>query len=560
VEELRFKDIRWLPRRLRDLGEAKAVVAVFTTTACPLVRRYLPRLEKLAQEYRPRGVRFVAINVGPGDSIAAMATQALDQNISFAFVKDVDGSCVRALGVTRTPEVVILDAEQRLRYRGRIDDQFRLGGARPEPSREDLREALDDLLAGEPIEVATTPVDGCLIGTPAEPTPPETVPDFSRQVAPILQRHCQECHRPGTEAPFSLISYEDAHAMGEMISEVVSERRMPPWYASPDHRDFANQRILSSEEIRTIQQWVAGGMPLGDPDTMPEPLHFPEADWEIDEPDLVIAASDAITVQADGYMPYQYIILPYIFAHDTWVEQIEIKPSEPSVLHHCNLAYINPGKQGWRNSTFVTGRVPGGGPMHLDEGVALKIPEGAILVLQAHYQPNGKETSDRLSVGFRFPRVPVRTHIRHRRVHDNGFEIPAGAPAHLVKASKVLPHDATGIAMFSHMHLRGRDMSFDAVYPDGRRESLLVIPNYSFDWQLAYRWAPETKRFPKGTRIEVGAHFDNSPFNPFNPDPQKAVKFGPQTYHEMMYGFFFYLVDDEDLNFRIDTATGKKLP
>ena len=281
-------------------------------------------------------------------------------------------------------------------------------------------------------------------------------------------------------------------------------------------------------------------------------------DW-IDDPDLVLRVPAPVRIPADGYVPYKYLVLPYRFKKDTWIEQIEIRPSNPRVLHHANLGYIDSGLR-FRQRNFITGLVPGGDPMRLDPGTAVLVPKGAVLGLQCHYVTVGKPQTDRIEVGLRFPRQPVARRLRVLIAQSHSFAIPPGATFHPVRDERVLPVDAIGLGLFSHMHLRGRDMTFRAHYPDGRSETLLLIPNYSFDWQAAYRWEPDSKRFPKGTRIEVVAHYDNSAWNPFNPDPTKTVRFGPQTYHEMMYGFFFYVDANEDLGVKVDPRSGHALP
>ena len=256
IRDLRFKDIRYLPRSLDELGKRKAYVFVFTNTTCPLVQRYLPRLKSLDEEYGPQGVQFVAVNVGTGDTIQDMASHALEYGALFPFVKDTDGSCTRRLGVQRTPEVAVLDAKHRLVYRGRIDDQYRLGGALPKARRHYLEEAIQDILAGREVALATTPVDGCQITFPGAGKLPRNKYTYAEHVAPLIQRHCAHCHRPNTAAPFDLLTYDDVPSQGEMIEEVVREERMPPWFANPRHGEFRNAPTISSADRRTLVDWV----------------------------------------------------------------------------------------------------------------------------------------------------------------------------------------------------------------------------------------------------------------------------------------------------------------
>jgi hypothetical protein len=194
--------------------------------------------------------------------------------------------------------------------------------------------------------------------------------------------------------------------------------------------------------------------------------------------------------------------------------------------------------------------------MVLDHGIGFKIPKGCMLVLQLHYVTTGKETSDQTRVGFVFAKETIAKQLKHFRCHNAKLAITPGDPHHPVEAKRTLDCDATGVGMFSHMHVRGKDMVFNAIYPGGKKEILLAVPNYSFDWQMAYQWAPHAKKFPKGTVIDVVAHYDNSAFNPYNPDPKQTVKEGDQTYEEMMYGFFFYTDDAENLHLTVDPKTG----
>jgi thiol-disulfide isomerase/thioredoxin/mono/diheme cytochrome c family protein len=554
VGNLSFTDIRYTQRSLDDFGRPKAVVLVFVQTGCPLVPKYLAALDALERAYRGKGVQFVAVNVGPDDTVLDMAAQAVELNVGFPFVKDFDGRVLDAVGATRTPEVVLLDGGRRVRYRGRIDDQHRPGGSRPEPTRRDLKEALDEVLAGKDVSVPQTTVDGCLVSRAAREKPEKPV-TYAEQVGPILVKHCADCHRPGAEAPFSLATFEQAKARGKMIAEVVREGRMPPWFAAPGHGPFVNKRGLTAAERELVLQWVEGGTAPGDLTKAPAPPPARTTKWAIAEPDLVLTTK-AFELPATGDIAYQYAILSHYFAEDTWVQGVEILPEDRKLVHHANLAHVSLG-EGFKEANLITGVVPGGDPLRLEEGVAYRIPKGSALALQIHFVASGKPETTRVSVGLRFARGAVRKQLRHVLLVDTKYRIPPGEPAHAVTASRVLEHDAVGIGLFTHMHLRGKAMTFRAHLPDGKTETLLTIPNYRFDWQLAYRWEPGKVRLPRGTRVEAVAVYDNSAFNPFNPDPTATVRDGPQTYHEMLNGFFFYLDEAENLNLEIDGKTGQ---
>lgn len=561
IGELKFKDIRGLNRSLTELGKKQAYVLVFTSTQCPLVKRSMPKLIDIDTRFGSRNVQVVAVNVGVDDTIRDMAAQAIEFEASFPFVKDTDLSCVRALGIDRTPEVAVLNADRVLVFRGRIDDQFRLGGSRPDPSRRDLEEALNELLEGKKISVAETPVDGCLITHPQDVAKDGPVPTFYKDIAPVLNKRCVACHREGAAAPFALTTYSDAKAHAEMMSEVITDLRMPPWYAHSKPGQYQNDPSLTREERETVVRWVKSGRMEGDPKDAPELPAASTAKWRIGEPDLVITMLDEHQIPATGYIPYKEFLLPYVFINETWLEAIEIRPDNPSVVHHCNMAYVT--SKGVGNETFITGHVPGGLPMDLgrfDNGVAYRIPALATLGLQVHYTTTGKEERCKISVGFRYPRQMVHKQLKHFLLDPHRIQIAPENGAFPIKSSKQIDQDVTLLGLFTHMHVRGKDMTFYAHLPDQTRDTLLQIPNYNFEWQLGYEIAPGKKKLPKGTRIEAIAHYDNSAFNPYNPDPKRTVPYGLQTYDEMFNGYGFFVADEEDLKLTINPKTGVVMP
>jgi hypothetical protein len=557
ISDLRFKDIRALNRSLADLGPKRAYVFAFTTTHCPLVKRSMPKLVDLDTRFRSQDVQFVAVNVGLDDTIRDMAAQAIEFEAAFPFVKDTDLSCVKALGPTHTPEVVVLNSQKQIVYRGRIDDQLRLGGTRPEPTRKDLEEALNEILDGRSVSVPETPAEGCLITGPEPWDETAPAPTFHKHVAPILNRRCVQCHRENAAGPFSLASFADARPHAEMIAEVVVDQRMPPWYANPKHGKFQNDPSLTETERNTLVHWVRAGRKEGDPRDAPAPPEFPHSKWRIGEPDLVVSMVDEHQVPATGFVPYHRLLLPHVFWNDTWVEAIEIRPDNPRVVHHCNMAYVT--TRGAGHETFITGHVPGGQPMDLgrfNNGVAFLIPKFSGLGLEIHYTTTGKEERCRISVGFRYARQTVHKRLKHFLLDPHQIRIEPGNGAFAIRSSQTLDQNISLLGLFSHMHVRGKDMTFYADAPDQRRETLLQIPNFNFEWQLGYEIAPGQKHLPKGTRIEAVAHYDNSTFNPYNPDPTRTVPYGLQTYDEMFNGYGFFVDDDEDLNLTVDPRTG----
>jgi mono/diheme cytochrome c family protein len=559
ISNLSFKDTRFLTRSLDDFPKRKAFVIVAVDTACPLVKRYLPVLTKLEAEYRGKDVQFLALDVASDETILEMAALALEHGVPFPFVKDRDGKCAATLGLERTPEVVVLDVERKIRYRGRIDDQYRPGGSRPAPTRMELKLALDELIAGKEVSVTTTTVDGCLITRPAPAKESKPI-TYAEHIGPLLHKHCVACHKPGTAAPFSLVTYDQAFGKAKAIAEVTSTGRMPPWFAAPGHSKFSNERKLTAAERDLIRRWVQGGMAEGDESAIAKlPKVEPrKGEWLIGEPDLILNTA-TFDLPAEGDIEYKYVVLPNVFLHETWLRSVQILPDNPRVMHHCNMAYFSAGKS-FDASNFVTGLVPGADPMELKDGVAYRLPPGSVLGLQIHMVATGKPEKCKIRVGLKFASGDVSKQLRFFLFDGRRFTIPAEAPAHPIGATHVLDRDAVGIGMFAHMHLRGRAMTFTATPPDGKTETLLMIPNYHFDWQIPYVLETGVLKLPKGTKLECVGLYDNSAFNPFNPDHKAIVRSGQQTYNEMMNGFLFYVDANEDLKLTADPKTGRARP
>lgn len=557
VAEVGFVDVRGLERRWSDLG-AGPIVVVFATPDCPLALRALPKLARRERELRARGVAFVLLDPSADASAAPLAAAALAAEAEFPVGIDEDGALARILGVERSPTVAILDVARHCAYLGRIDASLRPGGEVVREVRDDLVAALDDLLASRPVAVPRTPVEGCRLDfEPPRRRDDSPAPTWTGGVGEILRARCGQCHFAGGSAPFALRDFQAAARRAQRIAEVVRRGQMPPWHAVDDEA-FVNRRRLSDLERDTLLRWAEGGAPAGDAArAAAEELQTETTpvSWRIGEPDLVLTQLGRTSVPAEGVLPYQYVVLPHVFAEDTWVDAVEILPSAKRAVHHANLGWVRLGED-FAPENFLTGYVPGGDVYRLEPGQAYRIPKGALLGLQVHYVTTGVAEQDVLRVGLRFPRATVQKRARHLELTDTRFSIPPFEPAHAVEAKRVFSAAATGIGMFVHMHLRGRDVRVERRAADGARESILCVPHYDFDWQSAYRWAPGARRFAAGDEIQARARFDNSAFNPFNPDPSAKVRFGQQTTDEMMYVFLFYTLDDEALGLSIDPGTG----
>jgi mono/diheme cytochrome c family protein len=385
---------------------------------------------------------------------------------------------------------------------------------------------------------------------------------FYGDVLPVLQKHCQTCHRPGEAAPMAFLSYGETRPWAKAIRAAVLSKKMPPWLADPHAGKFSNDRTLSAEEIRTLTAWADGGAPEGDAKAAPAPVEFVEG-WAIGKPDLVLSMPDAFAIPATGTVEYQYVIIPTGLKEDKWIRMTEARPGNRAVTHHI-IAFTRDASSTWYRDQpagvpfvpksrkqsegggtlgeLIAGYAPGHQPLTLRPGQAKLLKAGSDLVFQLHYTTNGKAATDRSSIGLVFADQPPRERVFTANALNNKFTIPAGAAAHPVEAQITLQEDAQLLTMMPHMHLRGKDFEYRAVYPTGETETLLRVPKWDFNWQLVY-YLDKPKTLPKGTRIECTAHFDNSPNNAANPDAAKEVKWGDQSWEEMMIGWFDLAID-----------------
>lgn len=543
-----LRDLRGNQRSLTDFKDYKAFVLLIAGTECPVANLYVPKVTRLSEKYRTQGVKFLGVYPNENDTLATIASHGFDRDIPFLLVKDFGQVLTDQLGVDRTGAVVVLDGNMVLRYRGRIDDQYSVASRRPAVGNDDLVQALDELLAGEKISVPETNADGCLLDRTRIDPVIEGV-TFTKDVAPILQRRCQACHRPDQIGPFSLLTYQDAVSHKSMLEEVVVQRRMPPWQADERYGVFANDRSMPDEEIAILRSWVENGTPRGNPADMPPPREFPGREWNIGKPDVIFESPREIAVPADGVMDYIYITAPTNFEEDVWVQAAELRPGDPSVVHHVLVYVIAPGGRGIYEidgtTTALVGWAPGDDPVRNPPGTAIKVPAGSNIVWELHYTPNGKATVDRTSVGLTLAKGPPVHEAVLNIFWNRRIRIEPGSPHHKHELTFEFKEDSQIVSLMPHMHVRGKSWKYEAIYPDGTTETLLSVPRWDFNWQTAY-FFEELPFMPKGTKLLATAYWDNSDNNLLNPDLTDEVRYGLQTFEEMMNGWVRYIPADAD--------------
>jgi Copper type II ascorbate-dependent monooxygenase, C-terminal domain len=402
---------------------------------------------------------------------------------------------------------------------------------------------------------------------------------FYRDVLPVLQNHCQSCHRPGEVGPMALGSYDQARPWAKAIKQAVLLKKMPPWYSDAPPGRFQNDPRLSQQEIAKLTAWADNGAPAGNPQDAPRPMQFVDG-WSIDHPDQIFDVPTPFQIPATGTLEYTYVIVPTGFTEDRWVTQAEVRPGNRAVVHHANVYIREPGSTWLRDypmgklfvpeergqrvgsggsssagasvrEQVIAGYTPGRPAKQVPDGYAMLIPAGSDLVFQLHYTTNGTATTDVTRIGFVYAkRTPLKRVIRVQ-ASNAGFVIPPGAADYPVAGSAALGVECELLNVYPHMHLRGKSMTLSAVYPTGEREEFVRVPHYEFNWQLVYA-LNKPRILPKGTVLKADATFDNSANNRFNPDPKATVRWGDQSWDEMMVGFF-------DLAIPIKTDPGRVL-
>lgn len=538
VPSFQLKDASGKAVDVAESATPQFTVVCFLGTECPLARQYGPRLSKLAQEFANRKVRFVGINSNAQDSQQEVDAFSKEYRIGFPVVKDPDNRIADQFGAQRISEVFVLDHTLKIRYRGRVDDQFQPGVMRGQPTRDDLRIALEELVAGKPVSMVRTEPSGCAIGRIKAAVADADI-TFCKQITRVLHQHCVECHRPGEIGPFSLTDYNEIRGWGETLLESIDSGRMPPWNANPQFGHFRNARVMPESDKQLLRDWVKAGMPYGDAADLPPPQEYPSG-WQLPRtPDLVVKMRERpFHVPASGTIEYQYYVVDPHFEEDRWISSAQVIPGSRPTVHHCIVFVRPPDGSDVRGVGYLTGYVPGQRSFALPPGYARKVPAGSKLVFQMHYTPNGLEQDDITQIGVNWiPESEVTHEVFTLIGIDQEFEIPPHAADHPVPgAVGWFPKRGELLAIVPHMHVRGK--AFQAMSRVGDQTKMLLdVPRYDFNWQHVYELS-QPLPLADIDKLEFTARFDNSEKNPSNPDPTQTVTWGDQTWEEMAIAFF----------------------
>lgn len=525
----------------------QVLVVAFMGVQCPLANLYFPRMQEIADRFDGKSVAFVAVNSNEQDSLADVRRQAkVAHKVKFPVLKDAGNKLADLFGADRTPEVFILDRDRTVRFHGMFDDQYGYLHRRQSPTENYVVDAIEAMLAGKKVVLAETQLEGCHIGRKRKPRS-KTEVSYYRDVLPILQSRCQECHREGEIGPFALDDYEEVSNWAETIKEAVLEKRMPPWPAAPGAGPFTNDLSMSDDEVATLVRWVDHGCPEGDHADKPPAREWGEG-WRIGKPDRIFRMPKEIPLPATGVLPYLYFVVSDVFDEDRWVQAIEFHPGDREVVHHILALLQDPDNR--RNTQdglrrgFFGAAAPGSTYVRFQPGHAKRIPAGSRIVFQMHYTPNGTKTTDRSEMGVIFAKEPPEYEVKTYGLADTDIRIKAGEANHRVVKTMELDRDLTLTALMPHMHLRGKSFTYELIHPNGRSETLLHLPRWDFNWQHQYFYE-EPRVLKKGSTLKITGYWDNSADNPNNVFPLVDVRWGDQTWDEMFIGYVNYSVPRE---------------
>lgn len=559
------------------LGE-KATVVLFLSFDCPNSNNYTPTLLDFAKSFSSQGIKFIGVceNELTAEELKA---KSAEYKFPFPVFTDPKQAIADTFKAKITPEAFVLDHNQVMRYRGRIDNMFSERLKRnPTVTDHDLKNALEDLLAGKPVRTPVTNAVGCPIGSRDIVVKKPTTVTYHKDVAPILQKNCQVCHRPGEVGPFSLITYKQAVTWAEDIKAYTANRKMPPWKPSAAAFPFHNDRKLADTDIKTLASWVDGGTPEGDPKDAPKPISFSDG-WMLGKPDLILTVSEDFQLGPSGPDTFRCYVMPTNLPEDKFIIGFEVRPGNPRIVHHT-LNYWDlsgrareldkkarekasaddrdrgPGYSASMGVGFLPGKsprddvpslgnfggwAPGQVPRFLPEGTGYMLPKGADVVLQTHYHRNGKPETDRTQLGLYFAKKPVERPYQALVLGPKNplfLNIPAGKEDHKIDGTMYLHSDCTMHSVMPHMHLIGKSVTVWMTPPGGEKTTLVEIKEWDYNWQETY-WFKKPLELKAGTRLDIEAIFDNSSKNPNNPkNPPALVLFGEQTTNEMLFGFF----------------------
>ncbi len=535
VDNFMLLDHRGEAQELYYDRDAKAIVLIVQGNGCQIIRSLTPDFAALQEDYADRGVRMMMINANLQDDRASIAAEAEEWGLDMPILDDTAQIIGRSLDLTRTGEVLVIDpATRELVYRGALNDRVDYERQKKDAGTTYVRDVLDAMLKGKEVAYREVNGPGCIINFPERDGAQVS---YAEDIVPILTDNCTTCHSEGGIAPWAMTDYNMVLGFAPMIREVLRTKRMPPWHADPEIGNFTGNHGLPDDQLATLVSWLEAGAPRGEGADPLEALQPPTEMWAKGEPDLLLTLPP-FEVPASGEVDYQYPVIANPLDHGVWVVAGTVVPGDTRAVHHVLLGSMDEKPEADEEEVFdnyIMGYAPGNDTGMMPEGTGVYVPAGGYFTFQVHYTPYGKASVDETRVGLYLADEPPRNFLRQTVVVNPAIEIEPRNGAHEEVAYWDFYDEATIFWLVPHAHYRGKSATFELEYPDGRKDVILSVPNYDFNWQRTYEFE-EPIVVPAGTRIVHRMVYDNSSNNPGNPDPDRKVPWGLQSWDEMLYG------------------------
>ena len=540
VDNFRLTDQKLESHELYRLADAPAVVILTVQNGCPVCRNTSASLKALKAAYAGKGVEFMMLDSTPIDTREEIAAEARTYGYDVPILMDSNQLVGEQLGVTRTAEAIILDPKTwKVIYRGPIDDRVTYERQKAKADHTWAKDALDAFLAGKPVRIAQQQAVGCLVDFSARTKLAETKISYARDVAPIIGSKCVSCHQPGGIGPMPLTSYARIKAFSPMIREVIRTQRMPPWRADPTVGKFHDDKSLSPEQIRTLVHWVEQGAPRGEGEDPLAKVQFAAEEWPLGKPDLILDVP-SYDIPASGIVDYQRPFIVNPLKDGKWLRASTIKVENRQAVHHILTGYMTappaPGTQAFEDKwgASVGGYAVGSESVVQPSDTGTFLPPGGAIGFQNHYTPYGQAVTEHSKIALYFYDKTPSLVMHNSVVVNPNITIPPNVESWKQSAYITFPHDALLYAAFPHAHYRGASSQLFLRTPDGKEKLLLALPHYDFNWQRDYNFE-EPIPIPAGSKLIAIYTYDNSKRNPANPDPNRTVPWGEQSFDEMLY-------------------------
>jgi peroxiredoxin len=545
VDDFRLSDEELHSHQLSLLNDASAIVLITQMDNCPVSRNIASSVQALQDTYAGKGVEFFMLNSNPSDKREDIVAEAKEYGYHLPILLDSYQLVGEQLGVTRSAEVIVIAPKtMKIVYRGPIDDRVTYERQKAKADHSWAKDALDAQLAGKPVKVASVPAVGCLISFPERDKAAATQISYAADIAPMVEDKCTACHEPGGIGPMPLTSYETIKPFAPMIREMIRTQRMPPWRADPTVGHFLGDKSLSGEQIKTLVHWTEEGAPRGQGADPFAGKTFQAQEWPLGKPDLVLDIP-SYDIPATGVVDYQRPWVANPLTEGKWIRASTIKVVNRQTVHHILTGYMETvpatgeraNEAKWIAS--LGGYAVGAESMVEPENTGVYMPPGGAIGFQIHYTPFGKAVTEHSQIALYFYKDTPNLVMRSSVALNPNISIPANAPSAEFSSYITFPKDALLYSAFPHAHYRGSSSKLFLETPDGNRKLVLALPHYDFNWQREYYFA-EPISVPAGSKLIAVYTYDNSVRNPANPDHNRVVPWGDQSFDEMLYTAVHY--------------------